>query len=74
MYSKFVRFKNKLTTPLRTDILKACLRGPSLQYLPPELLYKITAMLQPLDRQHLAACSKQLYIIYLDLLYIERKR
>ncbi|EFN72989.1 hypothetical protein EAG_11281 [Camponotus floridanus] len=68
------RFKNKLTIPLRTDILTAsCWTGfASLQCLPIELLCKIVAMLHSLDMQHLAACSKKFYNVCLDLLSMDK--
>lgn len=59
------RFKNKLTTPLRTDILSVSgLTSPSFQGLPMELRFKITDMLHSLDVQSLGLCSKEFYAFY----------
>ncbi|XP_072751960.1 F-box only protein 7-like [Anoplolepis gracilipes] len=63
------RFKDKLATPLRTDILSASgLTSPSFLGLPIELRLIITAMLHPLDIQRLALCSKEFYKFCLDSL------
>ncbi|KAM0732826.1 Homeobox protein E30 [Formica fusca] len=54
------KFKDKLTTPLRTDILSVSgLTSPSFQGLPIELRSIIAAMLHPLDIDNLALCSTE---------------
>ncbi|XP_029167679.1 uncharacterized protein LOC114938092 [Nylanderia fulva] len=64
------RFKNKLTIPLRTDILSASgLTSPSFQGLPTELRFKIADMLHPLDIQNLGLCSKEFYALYVAFTY-----
>ncbi|CAL1680857.1 unnamed protein product [Lasius platythorax] len=66
------RFKDKLTTPLRTDILSASgLTGPSLQGLPIELRLEIADMLDLLDLQRLGLCSKEFYEFFLHLLSLK---
>ncbi|KAL6442730.1 hypothetical protein ACFW04_002666 [Cataglyphis niger] len=58
------RFKNNLTTPLRTDILSASgLTSPSFQGLPIELRFIIIALLHPFDIDNLALCSKEEWIL-----------
>ncbi|XP_011876850.1 PREDICTED: uncharacterized protein LOC105566985 [Vollenhovia emeryi] len=63
------RFKDKLVTPLRRDMLVASSSmGPSLESLPIELRAKIVDMLSRQELECLSICSKKLHESYSVLL------
>ncbi|XP_017882418.1 F-box only protein 7-like [Ceratina calcarata] len=59
------RFKNELSTPVRSDVLyEAKVMGPSLQALPTELKIKIFVMLDFYSLIRIARCNSHFYEVY----------
>lgn len=58
----FDRFKDTLSTPVRSDVLnKAGLMGPSLQALPTELKLKILRLLDAYSLTRMAQCCSEFH-------------
>lgn len=73
LQDQFFRFKDKLVTPLRTDILLISnLMGPSLESLPMELHMKIADILSSQELRCLSLCSRKLFEACSELL--ERRK